>query len=187
MLPTFTCLFSLTHKRSAGSSFTPRWSSIRSRSLPRRETPPPGRSVFPKRNTAIHDSTPVVRAALPGLHGGNLNRAPAVTREGRGGEKKKKKHGPNLLAPTAGNGMGESTRKTLRSGRGHPGIVLGLGRRPRAGPTKKPRGSPQRRRRADPKDTEAVGQQPYRSPSRGDLTERLSNTHRFHELTASGR
>lgn len=38
--------------------------------------------------------------------------------------------------------MGESTRKTLRSGRGHPGIVLGLGRRPRAGPTKKPRGSP---------------------------------------------
>ena len=55
---------------------------------------------------------------------------------------KKKNHGPNLLAPTAGNGMGESTRKTLRSGRGHPGIVLGLGRRPRAGPTKKPRGSP---------------------------------------------
>jgi len=83
--------------------------------------------------------------------------------------------------------MGESTRKTLRSGRGHPGIVLGLGRRPRAGPTKKPRGSPQRRRRADPKDTEAVGQQPYRSPSRGDLTERLSNTHRFHELPASER
>lgn len=38
--------------------------------------------------------------------------------------------------------MGESTRKTLRSGRGHPGIVLGLGRRPRAGPTKKPHGSP---------------------------------------------
>lgn len=45
----------------------------------------------------------------------------------------------------------------------------------------------QRRRRADPKDTEAVEQQPYRSPSTRDLTERLSNTHRFHELTASGR
>ena len=45
----------------------------------------------------------------------------------------------------------------------------------------------QRRRRADPKDTEAVGQQPYRSPSRGDLTERLSNPPRFHELTASER
>lgn len=35
--------------------------------------------------------------------------------------------------------------------------------------------------------TEAVEQQPYRSPSTRDLTERLSNTHRFHELTASGR
>ena len=82
--------------------------------------------------------------------------------------------------------MGESTRKTLRSGRGHPGIVLGLGRRPRAGPTKKATREPSGGAVPIPK-TEAVEQQPYRSPSRGDLTERLSNTHRFHELTASGR
>lgn len=62
--------------------------------------------------------------------------------------------------------MGESTRKTLRSGRGHPGIVLGLGRRPRAGPTKKPRGSPaaapcrsQRQRQSSSNPTGAVARE----------------------------
>ena len=149
MLPTFTCLFSLTHKRSAGSSVIPRWSSIRSRSLPRKETPPPGRSVFPKRNRAIHDSTPVVRAALPGLHGGNLNRAPAVTREGRGGEKNTTV--PTCSLPPLETGWVRAPAKHSAVAEATPGSCSVSGGGPVPVLLKSHTGA-QRRRRADPKD-----------------------------------
>lgn len=84
-----------------------------------------------------------MRAALPGLHGGNLNRAPAVTREGRGGEKKKNKTTvPTCSLPPLETGWVRAPAKHSAVAEATPGSCSVSGGGPVPVLLKKPRGSP---------------------------------------------
>lgn len=176
---------SLTCKRSASSSFTPRQSSIHFHSLTGRETPPPGRSVFPKRNKAIHNSIPVMQAAPPGLH--SRHKIVLLKSHVKEGGEKKKTSVPILLAPTAGNGGAGAPVEPSSGAEAAPGPRSVSSRRAAASCrlfSKRPRGSPEaapcrsRRRRGSratalhkPREERSYQLTPQRSP--------LPQAHRF--------
>lgn len=107
-----------------------------------------------------------MRAALPGLHGGNLNRAPAVTREGRGGEKKTKTTVPTCSLPPLETGWVRAPAKHSAVAEATPGSCSVSGGGPVPVLLKKPRGSPaaapcrsQRQRQSSSNPTGAVARE----------------------------